>query len=148
MTALNQHHRSKQVSLPPILVTDHDYEKLIRFVERSFADLPRVIGFLKQELDRADLVAPQKVPRDVVTMNSRLTFRTNADGISRTVTLVYPGQADLLAGRLSILTPVGVALLGLQPGQTMTWEDRMGDVKTLVVQNVLYQPEANGQFDL
>jgi regulator of nucleoside diphosphate kinase len=134
--------------LPPIVVTTLDHERLSRFIERRAKDLPAVTSFLEQELGRAELVDSRAVPRDVVTMNSRLTFRTAADGLTRTVTLVYPADADMIAGKLSILTPIGVALLGLRPGKAMPWEEPVGMLKTLVVQNVLYQPEAAGRYDL
>ncbi len=135
-------------TLPAIIITDRDHDKLSRFVERQSLDLPHVTEFLEQELGRARLVSSRDIPPDVVTMNSRLKFRTAMTGVSRAVTLVYPAEADLLAGKLSILTPVGVALLGLRPGQTMPWEDRTGRIKTLTVQQVLFQPEASGRFDL
>lgn len=148
MTALQSEKIRDTANLPPIVVTENDYEKLTRFVDRQTPAMPRVTQFLAQELDRAELIPSRQVPRDVVTMNSRLLFRTMADGLSRAVTLVYPAEADLRAGRLSILTPVGVALLGLRPGQSMAWEDRTGEIKTLTVQHVLFQPEASGRFDL
>jgi regulator of nucleoside diphosphate kinase len=148
MTALHPEPIRQDTALPPIVVTEQDYETLIRYVDRRGLEMPRVTRFLEQEIERAELIPARKVPRDVVTMNSRLLFRTNANGLSRAVTLVYPGEADLMAGKLSILTPVGVALLGLRPGQSMAGEDRVGEVKTLVVQHVLYQPEASGRFDL
>ena len=134
--------------LPAIVITEQDHEKLSRFVERQSVNLPHVTAFLERELDRARVVPSHDIPGDVVTMNSRLTFRTEITGLSRAVTLVYPTEADLMAEKLSILTPVGIALLGLRPGQTMPWEDRTGRIKTLTVQRILFQPEANGCFDL
>jgi len=148
MTTLHSAMIHDTASLPPIVVTEPDYDKLVRFVDRQSAALPRVTRFLENELGRAEIVPSRNVPPDVVTMNSRLLFRTAANGLSRAVTLVYPAEADLMAGRLSIMTPVGVALLGLRSGQSMTWEDRIGETKTLTVQHVLFQPEATGQFDL
>lgn len=148
MTATEIHKPHGANTLPPITITRSDHDRLSRFIERAPADRLRVFDFLEQELERADLVSPHEVPRDVVTMNSRLLFRMNTTGLSRAVTLVYPGEADLMSGKVSILTPVGVALLGLRPGRPMPWEDRMGETKTLVVQQVLFQPEANKRFDL
>ena len=148
MTATPSETLHDTAALPPIVVTEPDYDKLIRFVERQSTAMPRVMRFLEQELDRAELVPARQVPRDVVTMNSRLLFRMTENALSRAVTLVYPAEADLMAGRMSILTPVGVALLGLHAGQSMSWEDRVGETKTLTVQHVLFQPEASGRFDL
>lgn len=148
MTSLHPEQTDQLASLPPIIITEQDYENLLRYADRRSMDMPRVTRFLEQELGRAELIPSRKVPRDVVTMNSRLLFRTNANGWARAVTLVYPAEEDLLVGKLSILTPVGVALLGLREGQSMAWEDRVGEIKTLFVQHVLYQPEANGQLGL
>jgi regulator of nucleoside diphosphate kinase len=148
MTDVHTERIADVANLPALMVTDRDYEKLISFIDRHSTAMPRVARFLEQELERAELVPSRNIPSDVVTMNSRLLFRTTADGLSRAVTLVYPAEADLLAGRLSIMTPAGVALLGLRAGQSMPWEDRTGAIKTLTVQHVLYQPEANGRFDL
>ncbi len=148
MTAMPVESLHDTATRPPIVVTESDYDKLIRFVERQSAAMPRVMRFLEQELDRAEVVAAQSVPRDVITMNSRLLFRMMENGLSRAVTLVYPAEADLMAGKMPILTPVGAALLGLRAGQSMSWEDRIGETKTLTVQHVLFQPEASGRFDL
>jgi regulator of nucleoside diphosphate kinase len=148
MTTMHTEQKRPAINLPPIVITDHDHEKLSRFVERQSLDLPYVTEFLEQELVRARVVPSREIPRDVVTMNSRLVFRTEVTGLSRAVTLVYPAEADLMTGRLSILTPVGVALLGLRPGQAMPWEDRTGRIKTLTIQQVQFQPEASGRFDL
>lgn len=148
MTAMMSESGHAITARPPIVVTEPDYDKLIRFVERQSNAMPRIVRFLEQELDRAELVPAQEVPCDVVTMNSRLLFRMTENALSRAVTLVYPAEADLMAGRMSILTPAGVALLGLRAGQSMSWEDRVGETKTLTVQHVLFQPEASGRFDL
>lgn len=128
--------------LPPIVVGERDYQKLSDLSDRTARSLPKVSGFLAAELDRAKIVADELLPRDVVTMGSRVVFRMAPAGLGRVATLVYPAEADILKRRLSILTPVGTALLGLSPGQSMSWEDRTGEMKTLTLQTVLSQPQA------
>lgn len=130
-------------SLPPIMVGEQDYRRLSELSDRTIHQLPKVSGFLAAELDRARIVPDDQLPGDVVTMGAELVFRMDATGLGRKVTLVYPDKADILEGRLSILTPVGTALLGLSPGQSMPWQDRTGDTKTLTLQTVLSQPAAS-----
>lgn len=88
--------------------------------------------FLLHELDRAMVVPPHAVPASVVRMGSVVRYRSNG-GAERTVTLVYPKGADIGAGRVSILTPVGTALIGLRRGQTITYRSRDGRRQTLTV---------------
>jgi len=127
--------------LPPIVVGERDYRKLSELSDRTARELPKISGFLAAELDRAKILPDRQLPPDVVTMDSRVQFHMAASGSGRIVTLVYPAEADIQKGKLSILTPVGTALLGLSPGQSMSWEDRKGELKTLTLQAVLSQPQ-------
>lgn len=120
-------------TLPPIVVSENDYDTLSELIERTERALPRVSGFLASELARAKVLPAERLPPDVVTMGSRAAFRMEATGTEREVTLVYPAEADILQGRLSILTPVGTALLGLSAGQAMPWLDRTGNRKSLTL---------------
>src|SRR3546814_12923035 len=86
-----------------------NHEALSRLLDDRALAFSQVAEFLERELERAKLVDPREVPRDVVTMNSLVRFQIQPDGKPRTITLAYPEQADLLEGRLSVLTPVGVA---------------------------------------
>ena len=102
------------VELPPITITARDHERLTRiasaFVGRS-PDSPDMGLTLVDELDRARIVDPSEVPPDVVTMNSRVEFYFDGDKTGRrVVTLVYPGEQDIAEGRISVHTPVGIAL--------------------------------------
>lgn len=87
------------------------------------------------ELDRARVVEPGALPADAVRMGSRVTYRTNA-GAEHTAALVYPGEADISANRVSVLTPVGTALLGLREGQSIGWQGRNGREHRLTVVRV------------
>jgi regulator of nucleoside diphosphate kinase len=77
---------------------------------------------LAEELDRADIVQPEHLPDDVVTMHARVRYLDETTGERREVTLVYPDEADASHGRISVLSPVGAALLGLAAGQSIEWE--------------------------
>lgn len=91
---------------------------------------------LLNELDRAQVIEDAEVPADIVRMGSTVAYRTDG-GQTPTVTLVYPVDADIAAGRISIMTPVGTALIGLRQGQSITWRDRNGKRHMLTVVSVL-----------
>jgi regulator of nucleoside diphosphate kinase len=130
---------------PQIYVTTHDYERL-----SALADFYRsrrhgaLVDFLIDELERAELVPAAEVAPKVVTMNSRVRILDLDAGESRTVTLVYPGKEDSVRGRVSVLTPLGTALLGLPEGARMEWRTLDGRMKSIAVLEVQYQPEAHG----
>lgn len=100
---------------------------------------------LETELDRAVVVPPDEIPADIVTMNSRVVFEDES-GRRRDIQLVYPGEARPERGRVSILAPVGVALLGLSIGQEIDWPMPNGRTASLRIVSVLYQPEAAGDL--
>ncbi|MCJ7995442.1 nucleoside diphosphate kinase regulator [Rhizobium cremeum] len=120
---------------PPIIVTRSDYERLSRLAEAHASRNPEVSEELLAELDRARIVQDDKIGRDVVRMGSTLRFTSDL-GEDRTVTLVFPGEADIAAGRISILTPIGAALIGLSAGQSIDWTARDGRVHRLHVEQV------------
>lgn len=131
-----------------IVLTCTDHQRLSAFAGSARNGFPQVSEALSLELERARIVEPSQIPANVVTMNARLTVREEQTGKTRTFTLVYPREEDSRVGKLSVLTPAGVALLGLSAGDTATWTTRDGQVKRLTVCEVLYQPEAAGHFDL
>lgn len=102
---------------------------------------------LMQELSRAQVVAPEEMPNTVVTMNSRVEFQEELTGERHTLTLVYPHEANVDSGRISILAPVGSALLGLSTGQSIDWAAPDGRPLRLLVTAVHYQPEASSDFN-
>jgi regulator of nucleoside diphosphate kinase len=132
---------------PSIHVTTWDYRCLSGVVEAfRLRGCKPLVDPLAEELDRAELVEPAAVPRDVVTMHSCVQFIDHDTGEVRTVTLVYPGEEDSRRGKIAIVTPVGSALLGLRVGATMPWRTLDGRTKRLSVLEVRHQPEAHG-FD-
>lgn len=101
------------MSRPTIIINDLDAERIDRLLEQpAYADLP-IADALNAELDRAQMCSPQEMPNDVVTMNSRVKFRNLSDGETRVRTLVYPANMTDSSTQLSVMAPVGAALLGL-----------------------------------
>ena len=128
--------------LPKIYLTQNDLDRLLRLVE---AQPGKPFDKLESELVRANVVSREKIPEGVVTMNSRVIFENETTGERREVTLVYPGNADIDAGRISVLVPVGTALLGLRVGQSIDWELPGGEKQRYRVVEVPFQPEAAGE---
>jgi regulator of nucleoside diphosphate kinase len=126
---------------PSIVVTKADYARLSNLAEAR-GRAPLVRDYLAGELDRARVVDDDQVGPNIVTMHSRFVFKDESTGEARTVSLVYPGEEDIDDGRISILTPVGAALLGLSEGQSIEWETRNGESRTLTVLRLLSQPSA------
>ena len=127
---------------PAIFIPAMDYDRLLAMAEGAARREPDVANFLLHELDRASTKAPGP-EEDIVRMQSHVRFRDESSGRIREVQLVYPERADSAAGRISILTPVGTALIGLSKGQSMKWNDRSGKRKCLTVLDVRNVSEAD-----
>ncbi len=97
---------------------------------------------LSDELDRAIVVPPERMPSDVVTMHSRCIYVDESTGARREVELVYPDEADPAAGKISVLAPIGSALLGLAAGHSIDWELPGRKIHRITVERVLYQPDS------
>jgi regulator of nucleoside diphosphate kinase len=128
---------------PRIVVTSTDMERLRTLIDTTAGDKADA---LDAELLRAEVVEPTQVPPDVVTMNSRVVYRDEDTGETREVTLSYPQDASLEQGRVSVLAPVGAALLGLSVGQEIDWQLPAGKIKRLRILSVTYQPQAAGHY--
>jgi regulator of nucleoside diphosphate kinase len=102
---------------------------------------------LTSELDRAHIVEPPALPDDVVTMNSRVRLKDMETGEEKNYSLVFPSQADITQNKISILAPIGTAILGYRAGDTVDWQVPAGR-RTVRIQETLYQPEAAGHSDL
>lgn len=126
----------REQQLPRIVIPDSEHERLSALVETISRSSPVVYEYLSRELERAQLVPEQKMARSVVRMGSRVTYRDNANGRLRTVTLTYPHEADITSSRISILTPIGAALLGMSLGQTIRWPSPSGEAGSLTVLDV------------
>nr|WP_312967777.1 nucleoside diphosphate kinase regulator [Brucella intermedia] len=125
---------------PNIVVSEIDYERLMGLATNVSERLEEIAEELMAELDRAKVVPAKRLPQDVIHMGSTVEFRSN-DGQERRVTLVYPGEADIAQGKISILTPIGTALIGLAPGQSISWTARDGKQHELNVLSVSNEVE-------
>ena len=121
--------------MPAIVVSDADYNRLVNLAAAVEEREPNVANVLQSEMKRAQVVSAEVFPANVVRMGSTVEFRSDA-GQQRRVTLVYPGDADFAQGKLSILTPIGAALIGLSPGQSIAWTARDGRQHRLTVLKV------------
>ena len=132
----------------PIDITDFDARRLRRLLA-SYEELPtssmRELSRLRRELDRARIVPSHEVGENVVTMNSQVVLSDLESGQEYTCTLSFPDDANLDAGRLSVLAPVGTAILGYREGSVIEWEVPAGP-RRFRIEKVLYQPEAAGDY--
>lgn len=120
---------------PKIVVSDVDYKRLTNLAAAARERSPDVADELQAELARASIADAAEIPDDVVQMGSIVEFRPGA-GQSRRVELVFPVDADIARNRISILTPIGAALIGLSAGQSIRWAARDGRVHELTVLKV------------
>jgi regulator of nucleoside diphosphate kinase len=132
-------------SKPSIVISSLDLERIEALLERMPPVQAVQYEALRAELDRAEVVEPADIPPDVVTMNSVVTFKDEDSSDELTITLVYPSGAGA-PGTVSILAPVGSALLGLRVGQHIQWPTPDGRRRELCVLDIEYQPEASGDL--
>jgi regulator of nucleoside diphosphate kinase len=125
-----------------IIITDSDRQRLRPVIEQHDTAASEA---LDAELHRATIVEQRAVPADVVTMNSEVVYEDCTTNVQRKVTLVYPQHANASEGRVSVLAPIGSALLGLRVGQTIEWRVPNGTRRIRVVA-IPYQPEAAGHY--
>lgn len=105
------------------------------------------LDLLEKELYRGVLVDPQNIPRDVITMNSKVSITDTDSGEKMTYTLVFPSAANITENKLSVLAPLGMALLGYRKGDVIKWPVPSG-IRKLKVDEIIYQPEAAGDYHL
>jgi regulator of nucleoside diphosphate kinase len=123
-------------SRPPLVIDAADFDRLASLADAALASNAAVAQDLLAELDRAAVVPAAEVPPDTIGMRSDVEFRDNETGRVQRVQLVYPNEADIAAGRISVLTPIGTALIGLGKGRTITWATRTGELRSLTVLDV------------
>ena len=116
----------KGAAMPLIRMIDSEADVLTELTLQNQRDSISFYELLLDEIDRAAICERPDIPPDVVTMGSSVTFIDEKSGAERTVRLVYPAEADIANGRMSILTPVGAGLIGLSVGQSINWPDRGG----------------------
>lgn len=121
---------------PRITLSAEDYERLSALADAVSSRMPDLAADLAEEIGRAHVLARGRHPEHIVCMNSEVEFRDDTSGKIQKVTLVYPGEADISHGKVSVLTPVGTALIGLRSGHSITWETPTGQVRQLTVLSV------------
>jgi regulator of nucleoside diphosphate kinase len=131
---------------PPITISTLDADRLESLIGASWPDGDSIRCALQGELARADIVEPQDMPPGVVTMNSTVRFEIDAPDEQFCLTLAYPKDMDQLSNGISILTPIGTALLGLSVGDTIDWPRPGGQQLKVRLLEVLYQPERAGEY--
>jgi regulator of nucleoside diphosphate kinase len=130
-----------------IYITQYDLTRLKELLEVGRKERDRdYLASLRNELERAHIVEPAAVPADVVTMNSRVRLKDMETAEETNYSLVFPSDADMAQNKLSILAPIGTAILGYRTGDTVDWQVPAGK-RTVRIQEVLYQPEAAGRYD-
>ena len=128
---------------PAITLSSLDMDRIEALLEKLPSLFPGRAA-LDAELDRADVLDPQDMPADVVTMNSTVRFTLQESGTTQTLTLVYPKEADGSPDKVSVFAPVGTALLGLRVGDTLELPSPTGKTVTVQVDAITYQPERAG----
>jgi len=134
---------------PAPTMTEFDVRRLDALCDRIRRQVrpPSTPSALERELERAVLVKPEAVPAGVVTMNSQVEVVDPETNEKRRVTVVFPSMAGVDAGCISVLAPLGTALLGRHEGSLVEWATPRG-IRRLQVSRVVFQPEAAGRFDL
>jgi len=140
------------MSKKTIYLTEFDIRRLRGMIQSRMErrDVGRDREYLKdlqKELDRAKIVAPQDIPDNVITMNSRIRLTDMDTGEEEVYTLVFPNDADIDQNKISILAPIGTALIGYQIGDVIEWDVPVGK-RRLRIEEILYQPEATGDYHL
>jgi regulator of nucleoside diphosphate kinase len=131
---------------PVITISSLDADRLYNLIETQPAKSLASVHDLEAELDRANIVDPKEVPPGIVTMNSTVDFIVEATNEEFVLTLVYPKDIDASGEKISVLAPVGSALLGLSQGDEIEWPKPGGGVIKVMIKEVTYQPERAGEF--
>ena len=126
---------------PKLTISSRDAERLEALLASSPNRAFPGRDDLEAELARADIVPPDEIPANVVTMNSRVRFRMESSQEAFYLTLVYPQEVDAKGGTISILAPVGSALLGLSAGDEIEWPKPGGGTLRVCIEEVIAQPE-------
>lgn len=132
-----------------LFITELDRDRLVELMNgdaASGAHAREDLRDLQRELERARIVDPKSVPASVVTMNSKVLLRDKDTAEEMTYTLVFPKDADIDSGAISVLAPIGTAILGYREGDVIEWAVPAGK-RRIAIEKVLYQPEAAGHFD-
>lgn len=131
---------------PEITISSLDAQRLFTLIESLPTKKMIGISELEEELARAIIVDPKEIPTTIVTMNSTVKFTVEASREEFLMTLVYPKDLDLKGDKISILAPVGSALLGLAQGDQIEWPKPGGGLIKITINEIFYQPERAGEY--
>lgn len=131
---------SAEVALPPLHMIDSEYDLIADLALQVQTRQPQLTRRLMDELDRATIHHADDLPPGVVTLGAQVDFVDAGSGAERSIRLVLPADADVTAGRVSILTPVGAGLIGLSEGSAIRWPDREGHPRELRIVRVVSRP--------
>jgi regulator of nucleoside diphosphate kinase len=133
----------RRLARPRIVLLESEAEALTGLALAALEKSSLSAKLLLEELERAETVTAGKLPRDVATMNAQVAFRDEATGEEHTVQLVFPKEADMALGKISVLTPIGAALIGMRAGAAIDWPNRHGECRRLRITGVI-QPAREG----
>ncbi|WP_040615833.1 nucleoside diphosphate kinase regulator [Oceanicola granulosus] len=129
---------------PKVVICSDTLDRLESLAEGALQRNPDLADRLLGELGRARIVPPARLPANVVAIGRAVTYRDETTGLAKSVVPVFPEDADIARGRISVLTPIGVALIGLAEGAAIPWETRDGSRRVLSVLSVTSQDAAEG----
>ncbi|MEO9777979.1 MAG: nucleoside diphosphate kinase regulator [Sedimentitalea sp.] len=133
LTEMTKSAPKRRTRAPKIVINADDLVHLEALAEGAMQRNPTLADRLLEEIGRARIVTPAKMPANVVSIGNTVTYRDESTGLEKTVTLVFPEEADITHQRVSILTPIGVALLGLAEGAVFHWDTRANQRRMLTV---------------
>lgn len=132
-------------NLSPVVVPRRDFDRLFALTKASAGrNAPETLRALMDKLDIAEDAFADEALEKTITMNSRARIRDDEKSTCFTVTLVYPGLEDVSAGRISVLSPIGIALLGISEGCSVRYVTPAGQERSLTVLKILHQPDGQG----
>ena len=142
--------KNKALQTGTIYITEPDYRRLTGLIEttrdRNSVD-GEYVNLLEAELERAEIVDPKRIPANVITMRSKVRLKDLVNGETKIYSLVFPTEANVSEGKISVLAPIGTAILGYKLGDSIEWPVPSG-LRRLKVDEILYQPEAAGEYEL
>lgn len=133
------------MSKPQIILSKQDLNRLETMLDNQPKLTPTMMQ-LEDELARAEVVAPENVPANVVSMNARVLLNIAPSKTASEITLVYPHEFKGEKGQVNIVAPIGAAILGLAEGQSIEWPQPDGQMMKVTIEKVLYQPERDGNY--
>ena len=132
MTDLNQNF-APAAQRPDVIISHEILHRIEALAEGALKQNPELAAKLLDELVHAKIVAPDEIPAGIVGIGNTVTYRDEKTGHEKTVMLVFPENADISRQRISVMTPLGVALLGLAEGAVFFWDTRDGYRRTLII---------------